>query len=316
MGEFLGPKLEHDRQDNLRQTYEGMTHCLDNGIGNVTDALKRRGMWNQTLVIFSSDNGGRTDNNFGGNNYPLRGQKFSDYEGGVRVASFAAGGVIPEARRGTTEQGLIHVCDWHATFCALAGVDPTDKKTEASKLPAIDSISVWPVVSSGAVSPRTVIPLSTDSIIVWPHKLVIEKSKKGKGYWTSPMHPNETRIDKDDGPTCPKGCVFDISKDPNEYVDLAASMPELLKKLTALLDSYVATKFQTSEIPGYDNCTTIEDYAKAHQGFGGPLCHKKASPMAMHPSQPHPSLHGCEGPVTHAGLLIILLRAGIGRDLP
>ncbi len=71
--EFLGPKLPDDNDQALRQTYEGMVHCLDSGIGNITTALRAKGMWNRTLIVFSSDNGGREDGGFGGNNWPLRG---------------------------------------------------------------------------------------------------------------------------------------------------------------------------------------------------------------------------------------------------
>jgi arylsulfatase B len=63
-------------------------------------------------VVFSSDNGGREDATFGGNNFPLRGMKFTDFEGGTRVAAWASGGVIPANLRGSTTQHLIHICDW------------------------------------------------------------------------------------------------------------------------------------------------------------------------------------------------------------
>ncbi len=52
-----------------------MVRFLDEGIGNITSLLKSRGMWDNTLVFVFADNGGREDSGFGGNNYPLRGQK-------------------------------------------------------------------------------------------------------------------------------------------------------------------------------------------------------------------------------------------------
>merc|ERR1712087_918556 len=110
--------------------------------------------------------------------------KFSDFEGGVRVASFASGGIIPQSRRGIKEAGLIHVCDWYATFCALAGADPWDKKAAEAKLPPVDGMNMWPVLGSGAKSPRIVIALSSNAIISWPHKLVLGR-QGGKGWWTS-----------------------------------------------------------------------------------------------------------------------------------
>ena len=49
----------------LRRIYEAMVHCMDSGIGNITAALKKKGMYEKTLIIFSADNGGREDGQFG-----------------------------------------------------------------------------------------------------------------------------------------------------------------------------------------------------------------------------------------------------------
>jgi arylsulfatase I/J len=54
-------------------------------------------MYDNTFLIFSSDNGGPIAG--GANNYPMRGGKFSNWEGGIRVAAFVSGGVVPAARR-------------------------------------------------------------------------------------------------------------------------------------------------------------------------------------------------------------------------
>ena len=52
-----------------------MMHCLDSAIGNVTAALSQKNMWAKTLVVFSADNGGREDAQFGGNNWPRESSK-------------------------------------------------------------------------------------------------------------------------------------------------------------------------------------------------------------------------------------------------
>lgn len=280
-GEFLGPILTNDRGDQLRRTYEAMVHCLDSGVRNVTNALRRKGMWNRTLIVFSSDNGGREDLDFGGNNFPLRGMKFTDFQGGVRVTSWAAGGVIPPQRRGAVEAGLIHICDWYATFCALAGVSSADSKAlqgeAAAIIPPVDSLSVWEVVASGAASPRTLIPLSSEAIIAWPYKLV-RGNQKHLGIYTSPLHPNGTVPDVGRDPGCSSdvGCLFNLREDPEERRDLAALSVGQLQRLTQLLEAQAI--FQTSEIPGYTNCTTATAFIVAHHGYGGPLCYKGPMP--------------------------------------
>lgn len=66
----------------------------------------------------SADNGGTA----GGNNYPLRGFKRTNWEGGMRVAAFVSGGLIPTALRGTSNDQRFHIVDWYPTFCHLAGI--------------------------------------------------------------------------------------------------------------------------------------------------------------------------------------------------
>jgi len=63
--------------DTRRQTYAAMTNFVDDGVLNVTRALRDKGMWENTIFVFSSDNGGPAGS---ANNWPLRGFKFSDLE--------------------------------------------------------------------------------------------------------------------------------------------------------------------------------------------------------------------------------------------
>ena len=59
--------------------------------------LRRTGLWATTLLVFSGDNGGYLGS--GGDNHPRRGGKFSDFSGGIRVAAFVTGGLLPPSRR-------------------------------------------------------------------------------------------------------------------------------------------------------------------------------------------------------------------------
>ena len=93
------------------------------------------------------------------NNYPLKGSKMTNWQGGIRVNAFVSGGLlqtVAPARIGTKLDGFTHVCDWYATWCALAGVDPTDERAALAKLPPVDGVNLWPYIS-GQVdhSPRT-----------------------------------------------------------------------------------------------------------------------------------------------------------------
>jgi hypothetical protein len=127
---------------------------------------------NSNTKVFSSDNGGPAywtvpgsdfQHGAGANNWPLKGSKVSNWEGGVRAAAFVSGGFVPAHMRGTKLGGYIHMADWYSTFCALAGVDPTDTVASRFGLPPIDSLDMWSYLSGAhSASPRTEVPLSID----------------------------------------------------------------------------------------------------------------------------------------------------------
>lgn len=98
--------------------YAEMMKNLDDGVGRVLSALKAAGRENDTLVIFTSDNGGERFSY----NWPFRGEKLTVYEGGVRVPGIVKWpGVTKRAQ--VTDQPVITM-DWTATMLAAAGAKP------------------------------------------------------------------------------------------------------------------------------------------------------------------------------------------------
>ena len=84
-------------EDEDRQIYLGMATAMDDAVGNVTSALKEAGMYEDSVILFFSDNGGPAgnwppgdigDSGFGASNWPLRGAKFTMWEGGARTVAF------------------------------------------------------------------------------------------------------------------------------------------------------------------------------------------------------------------------------------
>jgi arylsulfatase A-like enzyme len=86
-----------------------MTTELDFGVANVTQALKDSGLWENTVLIFISDNGGPLDHS---TNYPLRGGKGSEWEGAYRVEAFVTSPLLPASVRGSNYTGMTHSSDW------------------------------------------------------------------------------------------------------------------------------------------------------------------------------------------------------------
>ena len=119
-----------------------MVGYVDDALRNLTAALKSANMWDDTLLIFTTDNGSPVT--VGGSNHPLRGGKGSNWEGGTRTPTFLTGGWFLSNTNiaGTVHEGLIHIADWHATICALAGVDPT--AGEPNAVAPIDAVNAWP----------------------------------------------------------------------------------------------------------------------------------------------------------------------------
>ena len=146
-----------------------MLWSADAYVGKLVALLKAKGMWDNTLVVYSADNGGTTN----GTNFPKRGQKHTNWQGGMNVAAFVSGGFLPAAHRGSSAAVALHIVDWYATFCALAGVgaadgpptpplpvDPADAADSvlpppkdiygAHSWPDIDGVDAWPILMDAA----------------------------------------------------------------------------------------------------------------------------------------------------------------------
>ena len=110
---FFYDKFPNASDADNRRTMMGMTSALDEGVGNVVDhwrEAKSAAFWQNSLVIFHSDNGGPTYPGAGTNNFPLRGGKLTPFEGGVRVNAWVYSPTLI-AKPGRVENGMMHITD-------------------------------------------------------------------------------------------------------------------------------------------------------------------------------------------------------------
>ena len=222
-----------------RHTYQAMVSVADNVTGHLVKLLQKSAMWDNTIFIVSADNGGAP---CGGSNYPLKGCKGTFFEGGVRSLAFANGGLLPDSMRGKTTNGFIHIADWYATFCKLAGVDPTDSGD--GKFP-VDSMDAWQILTEeNGASLHDEIVLGYDfsagrqgAIIVGDYKLIVNPQKFDCDslMWSPLDYPCSQG---ENGPDCNPHCLYDIINDPNEKKDLSAENPEKVKELLQKYDKY------------------------------------------------------------------------------
>jgi len=269
--EIVAPYIDNPAisDDPARVAYAGMVTWVDYAVGMMVDAYKAKGMWENSLVVVTSDNGGPiyggidsvtgvfSPPKFGGaNNSPLRGGKVSQFDGGIRVVSIASGGVIPRAMAGTTWHGYVHISDWYATFCELAGVSTFDRLAamQDPPLPEVDSVSAWPVLSGKTTEPtRTSMWISPYCLVKGDWKLLTGRdlgtigadttyafipedglaySYWGRGYgpWAELAYPPDMPM-----LLCSNGCLWNIMTDPAEAYEVGSMHPKILEEMKAEL---------------------------------------------------------------------------------
>ena len=208
-----------------RRTYAGMAVAMDEAIDQVLAALDEQHLRENTLIVFSSDNGGYSPRTVTSNG-PLRAGKGTIYEGGVRVCACVNwAGHIPA---GKTIDEPLHVVDWYPTLVKLAG------GSLEQKLP-LDGRDIWPVLTAGAKSPHDALLLSGmtrrhAAIRMGDWKLLVGASEQDAEE-TPPEEIGEA-----------KGVeLYNLKEDIGEKNNLATKNPEKAKELHARLNAMLKT---------------------------------------------------------------------------
>lgn len=218
-----------------RQKYAGMLAAMDEAVGRIVAAIDAEGLRQNTLFVFSSDNGGPNPGTITDNG-PLRAGKGTLYEGGTRVVAFATWqGRIPA---GSKVSAPLHMVDWHPTLLKLAGV------SLEQKLP-VDGRDAWPAITGKADSPHEVILLNTapgkGALRMGDWKLVIggnmPDSEDGAESGAAPKKAKSKGRKKSAEATLE---LFNLAEDPNEKNNLATSHPEKVAELRKKLDELAA----------------------------------------------------------------------------
>ena len=193
---------------------------LDAGIGRVLDTLDRTGLATNTLVIFTSDNGGVLEN--GANNGPWRGGKQHMYEGGLRVPGAAR--YPARTRPGSFTDRMTLTMDIFATVCEALGVHPPE---------GIDAVSFWPTL------------LGEDSI--QPNRdLYFVRREGGPAYGGKTIDAFRRGDWKllQDSPFAPLE-LYELNSDPQERTNLATRERQVFDRLAAGLSRQIQRGRQT-----------------------------------------------------------------------
>jgi arylsulfatase A len=194
------------------QKYAGMLAHLDHSVGQLLDKLDALGISENTVVIFTSDNGGLTDLT---NNYPFRSGKSTLYEGGIRVPLLIRW--PSRIAAGTVSNAVVNSTDYYPTFLDIANLplEPESHKDGSSILPLL--------LNDAPAQSRTV---------YWhqPHyRTKGPQSAVRSGNWKLLYNKEPESIE-----------LYDLASDPGESNDLAEVYPEVKQSLLGKLENHLA----------------------------------------------------------------------------
>ena len=207
---------------SARPLYAAVVDALDQAIGEILTTVEEAGIENETIILFSSDNGGATYGGGGADNFPLRGGKGDTFEGSIRVvAALKWKGKI---QAGSSLDQIMTVMDVFPTLSSASGINMKNTKM-------IDGRDMWP-----AIIKQEEIPLKNDIYFVseipnYGHFHTTVFNKKWKLVQSISTSLLEIKVENK---------LFDIANDPYEFQDLASQNPNLVKEMAEKIRNWRA----------------------------------------------------------------------------
>jgi arylsulfatase A-like enzyme len=208
--------LSHIDDHGLR-VYSAMIKAVDRSIGTIVEALETSGLSDNTLIVFTSDNGGAGYIRLADINKPYRGWKLNHFEGGTHVPYMAKWPA--KIKAGTVVEEAIHHIDLFPTFANAGGAQiPVDRK--------MDGVDLLPFITGEATGA--------------PHETLFWRQGTHQTVW----HKGWKLITSDDsknGPDAPRlKWLFDLKVDPTEQNNLAEYDVDKVAALETLLAEHNA----------------------------------------------------------------------------
>lgn len=208
----------HYRAENApRATYAGMIHRLDQDMGRLVQHLKAEGLWENTIVVFTSDNGPHTEGGhdpyFFDSNGPFRGTKRDLYDGGIRTPLIISWPDKIKERRVTDH--ISAFWDFLPTFAELARVEcPIET----------DGISMLPTILGNKATQKQ------HTYLYWEFHELGGRQAVRVGNWKlirlNAKNPDESTLE-----------LYNLRSDPGEQFNLSTQYPDTRDFLLKFLDS-------------------------------------------------------------------------------
>jgi len=197
-------------ESHRERVYAAMIRALDRGVGRVLEAIERNGLEGETVVLFTSDNGGAGYIGLPETNAPFRGWKITLFEGGIHVPYFVKW--PGRIAAGTEVDAPVHHFDLYATAAAAGGAPlPDDRK--------IDGVDLAPFATGEATG--------------LPHESLFWRSGTSQSALVDGW-----KLSRSDPPG--RVWLFDMNADPNEENDLSEKRPDKVAELKAALAAHNA----------------------------------------------------------------------------
>ena len=223
-----------------------MVTATDDLVATIKASLEDKNMWDNTVFIFISDNGGAATGDEGGaSNWPLRGSKTTYFEGGLRVPSFLYSPLFQgHIKPNTTNDCLFHISDFFPTIIGLLGGSSS----------GLDGIDQWESMvdgSSGCQRTRLLhdLTLNQDGSIgkafyrAGNYKLMVGDA----GHYVSGWYHPDDQADRELAEAYDKSLeyLFDVVNDETELFNLRyeAAYADIVANMTADINSYVNTVY-------------------------------------------------------------------------
>jgi len=277
-----------------RLVYAGMLTAADEGIGQIVDGLRDAGMWDDTVVVVTTDNGGPVGNqeydilspplgtSKGYSNYPFRGGKGSVFEGGIKGDALLSGGALASVlgRETTPSDGtprrskvLFHGLDWLPTLAEMVGINfDAPSNTGGVSSSRLDGVSQYKALRTGE-----------------PARVEFHGGFSRNGRWGNPFRESaylaeEMKLIWNDEDMSALG-LFNLSSDIREEHDLSQQLPVLSQQIKDKMDQ-ARLAFTEQAANDQEKCP----YSEGVTQWGEPalilFCNESASTPFTPPAQP------------------------------
>jgi len=200
-----------DIQPHRLRVYAAMIRALDRSVGRINAALEEAGLAENTIVLFTSDNGGPGYLGLPDINHPFRGWKISQFEGGIRVPLFVK---------------------WPTRI--TAGTVSEEPVAHIDMMPTLAAAAQAPQPDGVVIDGENLLPLATgEGAEQWSRETLFWQS----GHYRVVRH-GDWKLQVAARPD--KRWLFNLAEDPTEQENLASTEPEKLAELQALLDEHAA----------------------------------------------------------------------------